>query len=51
MELFVTPQAAQLISAARDGDIATVKRLLTGRRVDVNVADEVCVLCLLTHDL
>ena len=31
-------------TAARDGDIAIVKRLLTERRVDVNVADEVCVL-------
>ena len=34
---------ARLISAARDGDIAVVKRILTERRVDANVTDEVSV--------
>ena len=33
--------ATQLMPAARDGDIATVKRLLTEERVDVNVQDGV----------
>ena len=30
-----------LLSAARDGDIATVRRLVTEGHVDVNVMDEV----------
>ena len=34
-------QATQLFSAARDGDIATVRRLVTEGHVDVNVMDEV----------
>ena len=33
--------ATQLLSAARDGDIATVRRLLTEGRMDENVTDEV----------
>ena len=33
--------ATQLLSAAHDGDIATVRRLLTEGHVDVNVTDEV----------
>ena len=33
--------ATQLLSAALDGDIATVRRLVTEGRVDVNVTDEV----------
>ena len=33
--------ATQLLSAARDGDIATVRRLVTEGHVDVNVTDEV----------
>ncbi|KAL5510667.1 hypothetical protein EMCRGX_G006253, partial [Ephydatia muelleri] len=32
--------ATQLLSAERDGDIATVRRLLTEGRMDVNVTDE-----------
>ena len=35
--------ATLLLSAARDGDIATVRRLVTNTFVDVNVTDEVCV--------
>ena len=31
----------QLLSAAQDGDIATVRRLVTEGHVDVNVTDEV----------
>ena len=31
----------QLLSAVRDGDIATVRRLVTEGHVDVNVTDEV----------
>ena len=30
-----------LLSAARDGDLATVRRLVTESHVDVNVTDEV----------
>ena len=33
--------ATQLLSAAYDGDIATVRRLVTEGHVDVNVTDEV----------
>ena len=33
--------ATQLLWAARDGDIATVRRLVTEGRVDVNVTDKV----------
>ena len=33
--------ATQLLSAAHDGDIATVRRLVTEGRVDMNVMDEV----------
>ena len=33
--------ATQLLSAARHGDIATVRRLVTEGHVDVNVTDEV----------
>ena len=33
--------ATQLLLAARDGDIATVRRLVTEGHVDVNVTDEV----------
>ena len=33
--------ATQLISAARDGDIATVRKLVTEGQVDVNVTDKV----------
>ena len=35
--------ATQLLSAARNGDIATVRRLLTKGNVDVNVTDQVSV--------
>ena len=35
--------ATQLLSAARDGDVATVRRVLYGGEVDVNVMDEVSV--------
>ena len=31
----------QLLSAARNGDIATVRRLVTEGHVDVNITDEV----------
>ena len=34
---------AQLLSAARNGNIATVRRLLTKGNVDVNVMDQVSV--------
>ena len=38
----------QLLSAARNGDIATVRRLVTEGHVDVNTTDEVvCPVCLL----
>ena len=33
--------ATQLLSAARNGDIATVRRLVSEGHVDVNVTDEV----------
>ena len=33
--------AIQLLSAAHDGDIATVRRLVTEGHVDMNVTDEV----------
>ena len=33
--------ATQLLSAARDGDIATLRRLLTEGHVDMNTTDEV----------
>ena len=33
----------QLLSAARNGDIATVRRLVTKSNVDVNVTDQVSV--------
>lgn len=35
--------ATQLLSAARDGDVATVRRVLNEGEVDVNVMDEVSV--------
>ena len=35
--------ATQLLLAAHNGDIATVRRLVSEGRVDVNVTDEVCV--------
>ena len=35
--------ATLLLSAARDGDIATVRRLVTEGHVDVNVTDQVSV--------
>ena len=33
--------ATQLLSAARDGDIATVRRLVTEGHVDMNITDQV----------
>ena len=33
--------ATQLLSAVRDGDIATVRRLVTEGHVDVNITDQV----------
>ena len=35
--------ATQLLSAARDRDIATVRRLVTEGHVDVNITDKVSV--------
>ena len=34
-------EATQLLLAARDGDIATVRRLLTESHVDMNITDQV----------
>ena len=38
--------ATQLLLAARDGDIATVRRLVSEGHVDINVTDEVGVFSL-----
>ena len=44
--LYVLQTAStKLFTAARDGDIATVRRLLAEGRVDVNMKDEVGVSC------
>ena len=38
---YIQAAATQLLSAARNGDIATVRRLVIEGHVDVNVTDEV----------
>ena len=40
-ENIYTQAATQLLSAAQNGDLANVRRLLTEGHVDVNVTDEV----------
>ena len=40
-EMIRTQAATLLISAARDGDTDTVRRLLVEKRVDVNAINEV----------
>ena len=43
--LMIAQAATQLFSAVRDGDIATVKKLLIEKHVDVNVTDKVRTPC------